>query len=268
MEGFDREKTGADDTVGLQFRKKDMFSSNSMKRTSDWIFSQEVQSDLTVQVGDTSFSLHRFPLVSKSGYVRKLISESTDDDLVSIDIPDVPGGAPAFELAMKFCYGVNFEISMENIALLRCVAEHLEMTEEYAVGNLVGRTEAYLAEVAFKSLSGAISVLHSSENLLPVAEEVKLVSRCIDAIAYLVCKDNQFAMPIEGVHTPHHKPIVDWWAEDLTLLRINFFQRVLVAMMARGLKQYALGPILMLYAQKSLRGLVRPLPVYTSFSLK
>ncbi|KAL9257236.1 BTB/POZ domain-containing protein [Drosera capensis] len=161
----------------------------------------------------------------------------------------------SFELAMKFCYGVNFEISIENIALLRCVAEHLEMTEEYAVGNLVGRTEAYLAEVAFKSLSGAISVLHSSENLLPVAEEVKLVSRCIDAIAYLVCKDNQFAMPIEGVHTPHHKPIVDWWAEDLTLLRIDFFQRVLVAMMARGLKQYALGPILMLYAQKSLRGL-------------
>jgi hypothetical protein len=56
------------------------------------------------------------------------------------------------------------------------------------------------------------------------------------------------------------KPIVDWWAEDLTVLRIDIFQRVLIAMMARGFKQYALGPVLMLYAQKSLRGLVRSQP--------
>ncbi|KAE8704868.1 putative BTB/POZ domain-containing protein [Hibiscus syriacus] len=51
------------------------------------------------------------------------------------------------------------------------------------------------------------------------------------------------------------KPIVDWWAEDLTVLRIDIFQRVLIAMMARGFKQYDLGPVLMLYAQKALRGL-------------
>uniref|UniRef100_A0A3Q7FD70 NPH3 domain-containing protein n=1 Tax=Solanum lycopersicum TaxID=4081 RepID=A0A3Q7FD70_SOLLC len=49
------------------------------------------------------------------------------------------------------------------------------------------------------------------------------------------------------------KSIVNWWSEDLTVLRIDFFQRVLIAMMGRGFKQYALGPILMLYAQKSLR---------------
>ncbi|KAK6126444.1 hypothetical protein DH2020_039832 [Rehmannia glutinosa] len=32
-------------------------------------------------------------------------------------------------------------------------AEHLEMTEDYAVGNLVGRTKAYINEVALKSLA-------------------------------------------------------------------------------------------------------------------
>jgi len=58
----------------------------------------------------------------------------------------------------------------------------------------------------------------------------------------------------------HPKSIVAWWAEDLTVFRIDIFQRVLVAMIARGFKQYALGPILMLYAQKSLRGLVRSCP--------
>lgn len=210
--------------------------------------------------------LWQFPLVSKCGYIRKLVSESNDADVSEIQISDIPGGAEAFELAAKFCYGINFEISTENIALLRCAAEFLEMTEDYAVGNLVARTEAYLNEVALKSLAGAVSVLHLSENLLPLAEKVKLVSRCIDAIAFMACRESQFSMSgrsdssNEGVLSStvsQPKPIVDWWAEDLTVLRIDIFQRVLVAMMARGFKQYALGPILMLYAQKSLRGLVR-----------
>ncbi|KAL3346364.1 hypothetical protein AABB24_025018 [Solanum stoloniferum] len=241
--------------------KKEELLSSAMKRTSDWIFSQEIPSDVTVNAGGTSFTLHKFPLVSKSGYIRKLVSESNDADVSTIDIPDIPGGGEAFELAAKFCYGINFEISTENIALLRCAAEYLEMTEDYAVANLVERTEAYFNEVAIKSLAGAITILRSSENLLPMAEKVKLVSRCIDTIAYTACKDNQFSTSgraeagINGSTFSNPKPIVDWWSEDITILRIDFFQRVLIAMMARGFKRYALGPILMLYAQKSLRGL-------------
>ncbi|CAA2958493.1 Hypothetical predicted protein [Olea europaea subsp. europaea] len=148
--------------------------------------------------------------------------------------------------------------------MLRCVAEYLEMTEDYAFENLVSRTEAYVNEVALKSLSGAVSILHSSQNLLPIAEEVELVSRCIDTIAFVACKDSEFRTPrraergtndLMSSTAPNAKPLVDWWAEDLTVLRIDFFQRVLIAMAARGYKQYALGPLLMLYAQKSLRGL-------------
>ncbi|XP_044499899.1 BTB/POZ domain-containing protein SR1IP1 [Mangifera indica] len=244
-------------------KKKELLST-VMKRTSEWIFSQEIPSDVTVNAGGTSFSLHKFPLVSKCGYIRKLVSESSEADLSVIEVPDVPGGAEAFELAAKFCYGINFEISIENIALIRCAAEYLEMTEDYAVGNLVGRAEAFLNEVALKSLAGAVTVLHMSESLLPIAEKVKLVGRCIDAIAYIACKENQFSLSgraesaTEGTFSTmasHPKPIVDWWAEDLTVFRIDIFQRVLIAMMARGFKQYALGPVLMLYAQKSLRGL-------------
>lgn len=231
--------------------------------------------DIDSMATKTYFSIYyllhwQFPLVSKSGYIRKLVSDSSDTDLSVIELADVPGGAEAFELAAKFCYGINFEISTENIAMLRCVAEYLEMTEDYAVGNLVGRTDAYLNDVALKSLAGAASILHISENFLPIAEKVKLVNRCIDAIAYIACKESQFCMSgrstesgNEGVISPtisDPKPIVDWWAEDLTVLRIDMFQRVLVAMIARGFKQYALGPILMLYAQKSLRGLVRSHP--------
>ncbi|KAL1538525.1 BTB/POZ domain-containing protein sr1ip1 [Salvia divinorum] len=242
-----------DAEADMATKKKDLLSS-AMKRTSDWIFSQEIPSDVTVTVAETSFSLHKFPLVSKCGYLRKLVSDSSDAAVTSVEISGVPGGADAFELAAKFCYGINFEITTENIAMLRCAAEHLEMTEDYAVGNLVARSEAYINEVALKSLAGAVSVLHSSEELLPTAEKVKLISRCIDTVAFVACKDSQFASPDPGAASSA-PPAVDWWAEDLTVLRIDLFQRVLIAMMGRGFKQYALGPILMLYAQKSLRGL-------------
>ncbi|XP_059623993.1 BTB/POZ domain-containing protein SR1IP1-like [Cornus florida] len=258
MVDLDQEEASQPTNSNMSSKKERL--STAMKRTSDWIFSQEIPSDVTIHAGGASFSLHKFPLVSKCGYIRKVVSESSDADLAEIEIPDAPGGAEGFELAAKFCYGINFEIGTENIAMLRCVAEYLEMTEDYAVGNLVGRTEAYLNEVALKSLAGAVAILHISEGLLPMAERVKLVSRCIDTIAYITCKDSEFCMSSRGesvteVVSASMKPIVDWWAEDLTVLRIDIFQRVLIAMMARGFKQYALGPILMLYAQKSLRGL-------------
>ncbi|XP_027347267.1 BTB/POZ domain-containing protein SR1IP1-like [Abrus precatorius] len=231
-----------------------------MKRTSEWIFPHEFPSDVTVQVGEASFSLHKFPLISKCGYIRKLVSESSDADVSFIELYDVPGGAEAFELAAKFCYGINFEISIENIAMLRCAAEYLEMTEDYSIGNLVGRSDSYLNEVALNSIAGAVSILHMSEQLFPFAEKAKLVSRCIDAIAFIVPKESQFCssrrrdISSDGLGC-HQKQVVDWWVEDLTVLRIDIFQRVIVAMMARGFKQYAVGPIVMLYAQKSLRDL-------------
>ncbi|KAG9140411.1 hypothetical protein Leryth_018540 [Lithospermum erythrorhizon] len=239
--------------------------STAMQRTSEWIFSQEISSDVTVIAGGTSFSLHKFPLVSKCGRLRKLVSESTEADVCVIELPEIPGGDEGFELAAKFCYGINFEIGMENIAMLRCAAEFLEMTEDYAIGNLVGRTESYLNEVALKNLTGAVSILHSAESFFQIAEKVKLVSRCIDMIAYIACKDSQFSSSSgmaesggDSLNTPvvlHQKPIVDWWAEDLVMLRIDLFQRVLIAMISRGFKQCTLAPLLMLYAQKSLRGL-------------
>ncbi|XP_024013418.1 putative BTB/POZ domain-containing protein At3g49970 isoform X2 [Eutrema salsugineum] len=135
-------------------------------------------------------------------------------------------------------------MNTENIAMLRCAAEYLEMTEEHSVSNLVETTEVYLNEVILKSLSNSVKALRKSECLLPMAERVKLVSRCIDSISYVTCQESQ-----------SKEDIVDWWAEDLAVLRIDMFQRVLIAMMARGFQRYALGPVLMLYAQNALRGL-------------
>jgi hypothetical protein len=100
----------------------------------------------------------------------------------------VPGGAEAFELAAKFCYGINFDITIYNVALLRCAAEYLEMTEAYGDNNLIARTEKFLSEMVLLNLADSIAVLHNCENLLPFAEDVKIISRCIEAAATKACR--------------------------------------------------------------------------------
>ncbi|KAI3768182.1 hypothetical protein L2E82_18643 [Cichorium intybus] len=197
-----------------------------MRRHATRNFSHDIPSDVTFHTGGASYSLHKFPLVSKCGYVRKLVSNHKDCDPLVVELLDVPGGPEGFELAVKFCYGIDFELSTENISMVRCVAEYLEMTEEYAIGNLVTRSEAYLNEVGLKTLSE--SEFCSSESTCGLE-----ISSC----------------------SSHPKAVVDWWAEELIRLRIDIFQRVLLAMISRGFKQYAMGPILILYAQKCLQGL-------------
>ena len=131
-------------------------------------------------------------LVAKSNRIRKLIMESKQPDLTRINLSDIPGGPETFEKAARFCYGVNFEITVHNVAALRCAAEYLEMTDKYCDNNLASRTEDFLAQVALTSLSGAIVVLKTCEDLLPMAEDLKIVQRCVDVATSKVLNCYQF----------------------------------------------------------------------------
>ncbi|KAL9668643.1 hypothetical protein QQ045_006181 [Rhodiola kirilowii] len=233
------------DHISSNIRRKQQLFSAAMERTTEWIFSLEIPSDVTVHAAGVPFSLHKFPLLSKSGYIRHVVLELKDTEKTVIILPDVPGGAKGFELAARFCYGIHFDLTPENTATVRCVAEYLDMSEKYSANNLVQKSESYINNVALKTLPAAIAVLHDCESFLRIAEKVKLVSRCIDAIAFLSCKESEGEVVARSA-------VVEWWAEDLAVLRVDIFQRVVVAMMSRGFLPAALGPILTLYTQKSL----------------
>ncbi|KAI3979028.1 hypothetical protein MKX01_016203 [Papaver californicum] len=237
--------------------------SSSTRLASEWPTS-DVSSDLTVEVGAASFSLHKFPLVSRSGKIRKLLLEAKDSKVSRISLPSVPGGSEAFELAAKFCYGVNIEITLSNVAMLRCAAHYLEMTEEFSDKNLEIRTENYLKEMVFPNTSNSIAVLHRCENLIPVAEETSIVNRIINGIACNACKEqlscglsrlghNYGVKPIKNLETELPP---DWWGRALTVLNIDFFQRVLSAVKSKGFKQELISRILINYTHNSLQGLV------------
>ncbi|KDP45678.1 hypothetical protein JCGZ_17285 [Jatropha curcas] len=219
----------------------------AMERTGQWVFSQEIPTDVVVVVGEANFSLHKFMLVSKSNRIRKLIMESKEPDLTRIDLSDIPGGPEIFEKAAKFCYGVNFEITVHNVAALRCAAEYLQMTDLYCDNNLAGRTDDFLSQVALSSLSGAIVVLKSCEELLPLTEDLKIVQRCVDVISVKGCNEANF---------PSRSP-PNWWKEELSILDVEFVGKIITAMRQRGAKPLTLASVLITYAERNLRDLVR-----------
>ncbi|CAN4101190.1 unnamed protein product [Withania somnifera] len=55
--------------------------------------------------------------------------------------------------------------------MLRCAASFLEMTKDITSKNLEIRTEVFLKDTVFPSISNSVSVLYSCDKLLPVSEE-------------------------------------------------------------------------------------------------
>ncbi|CAA6656967.1 unnamed protein product [Spirodela intermedia] len=228
------------------------FSSSIAKR----IFS-DVAGDITIDVDGQSILLHKFPLISRSGRIRRMVVSSRNPYLSRLELFDVPGGSQAFELAAKFCYGAIVEITTSNVAGLRCVAEYLEMTEDYKEENLVARTEAYLTEVVVRSLEKSVQVICSCEELHPLAEEIGIVGRCVEAIAFNASKD-QLVSGFSRLDCDTSSERVklgcqEWWVEDLSVLRIDLYERVVTAMRKSGVRSDSIVASIIHYAQSYLK---------------
>ncbi|KAI5408295.1 variant 2, ATPase of 26S proteasome regulatory subunit 4 [Lathyrus oleraceus] len=219
----------------------------AMERTGQWVFSQDIPTDVIVEVGEARFCLHKFMLVAKSNYIRKLILESDESELTRIDLSDIPGGPGIFEKTAKFCYGVNFEITVQNVAVLRCAAEFLQMTDQYCDNNLAGRTDEFLSKVAFFTLTGSVAVLKSCQHLLPYADDLDIVKRCIEATSAKACSEANF---------PSRSP-PNWWTEELAVLDIEIFGRAITGMKQRGAKPPTIASALITYTERWLQELVR-----------
>ncbi|KAD3338198.1 hypothetical protein E3N88_33719 [Mikania micrantha] len=189
-----------------------------------------------------------------------MLMEAKDSKTVRLNLQNLPGGPESFELAAKFCYGLNVEINLTNVAKLRCTSHFLEMTEEFADKNLEFRTETFLKETVLPNIMNSITVLQHCEGLLPVSEDTNLVGRIITAIANNACKE-QLTCGLSKLESNYHlKPVSqpeseNWWGKSLTMLSLEFFQRVLTSVKTKGLKQDMIANILMNYAHNSLQGL-------------
>lgn len=210
-------------------------------------------------------------MLSKSGLLEQLIEECSVEEgsPSALQLHGVPGGAKAFELVTKFCYGVKIELTALNVVILRCAAEYLRMTEEYEQGNLIAQTEIFLNEV-FGTWRNSIIALETCEEVTPYVEEIHIVSRCIDSLATKACSDPKlFTRPMSGgsdikkptgtvswngiaAESKPQSPGENWWYEDTSFLSLPLYKRLIQAVESKGMSPECIAASLIAYARKYL----------------
>ncbi|KAL8143480.1 hypothetical protein V2J09_016512 [Rumex salicifolius] len=254
-----------------------------------WFCTTGLPSDVVVEVDDMTFHLHKFPLMSKSKKLNDLISEQeatlnssekakdgaeedgteSEIELLSchLTLRDFPGGSEAFEVAAKFCYDVKIDFTAANAAPLRCAGEVLEMTEDYSEDNLISRTERFLSKSVFRTLKDSIKALKSCESVIPMAEDLGLVQRCIDAISSkaALVDPSLFGWPVNESRGRRSRssPAIkaasaaEPWFEELSVLCSDLFNRALEAMKEREVSSDVIENCLLYYAKKCFPGMSR-----------
>ncbi|XP_050261421.1 BTB/POZ domain-containing protein NPY2-like isoform X1 [Quercus robur] len=231
----------------------------------------ELATDIILIVGDVKFYLHKFPLLSKSSRLQKLVVTTNEENTDEVQISDIPGGPAAFEICVKFCYGMTVTLNAYNVVAARCAAEYLEMHEAIEKGNLIYKIDVFLTSSIFRSWKDSIIVLQTTKSLLPLSEDLKVVSNCIDSIATKACVDvskvdwsytyNRKKLPEENGNDPNWNGVrnrlvpKDWWVEDLCELEIDLYKRILMIIKAKRIvSNDVIGAALKAYAYRRLPG--------------
>ncbi|XP_061364658.1 BTB/POZ domain-containing protein NPY1 isoform X2 [Gastrolobium bilobum] len=228
--------------------------------------SSELATDIIVTVGEVKFYLHKFPLLSKSNQLQKLVTKANEENSDEIYLDNFPGGPKAFEICAKFCYGMTVTLNAYNVVAARCAAEYLEMTEDIDRGNLIFKIEVFLNSSIFRSWKDSIIVLQTTKSLLPWSEDLKIIGRCIDSIASKTSVDPvhitwsytynrklaELDKIVEDKMTPQQKiePVPkDWWVEDICELDIDLYKRVMITVKSKGrMDGVVIGEALKIYA--------------------
>ncbi|CAM6113193.1 unnamed protein product [Calypogeia fissa] len=231
--------------------------------------------------GEEIFRLQMKPLLARCGLLVKLVKQAysirpRDTDasksVLTVKLENFPGGAEAFDLAAKFCVcESDVPITFSNVAMLRCVAEFLEMTEEYGKGNLCRRTEYFLKHEVFWNWNDTLVVLKSCEPFLIIAEKSEIIPRCAKALAFRACSspdslgfsdppsfssdslDLNFSSGSNSSRSSVKSPISgNWWFQDLSSLSVYLMERVVRALFKNGIDHKNLAKFLLHYLRSSL----------------
>ena len=195
------------------------------------------------------------------------LEEDEEADVHRIRLPEFPGGAEAFELAAKFCYGVKLDLTPATAAPLRCAAERLGMSDDHSDDNLISRADRFISQTVLRNPRDAIRALKSCEGLLPLADNLGLLSRCVDAIAAKAAASTPtalFGWPIaddaragDRQRRKNGAAAGATWFDDLAGLSLATFTRVIAGMKERGVGPEVIEGALVAYAKRSIPGLSR-----------
>ncbi|XP_058758871.1 BTB/POZ domain-containing protein DOT3-like [Vicia villosa] len=243
------ERTDQVSDKSIVIPNKHVTIADSIKSESSRFVAPRIPTDYSIEVQETTYNVHKYPLISKCGYIGRLEAQPRNSNSGNaLKLESFPGGSETFETVLKFCYGLPIDFNSDNVAALRCASEFLEMTEELEDGNLISKTEAFLTFVVLSSWKDTVTVLKSCENLSPWAENIQIVRRCCDSLAWKASKN-------EPTDEDAASSQDSWWFDDMANLRIDHFMRIISAIRAKGIKSETIGKCIMQYAKRWLPGM-------------
>ncbi|XP_058088787.1 BTB/POZ domain-containing protein At3g44820 [Magnolia sinica] len=252
-------------------------SSGFFRDGNNWFCNAALPSDIVVEADGVRFHLHKFPLLSKCGKIANMLEESkiTYGEIFHAKLLGCPGGPDAFLVAAKFCYGVRVDLTPKNIIMVYCVANYLEMTEDYGEENLLAKSESFFHRIILRNWKDCILALQSSESVFAEADSLLIVGKSLNALSMMACTDpSLFGWPMmmygrlqspggsilwNGINTGARIRSIesDWWFEDVSYFNVPLFERLVETMRARGIRSKNLAGAIMHYARKYLPGLGR-----------
>ncbi|KGN49022.1 BTB/POZ domain-containing protein At5g47800 [Cucumis sativus] len=195
----------------------------------------DVPGNIVICIDNFSFLLHKFQLLPKCGLLQHLCPDLGDSNIATIELHDVPGGAEAFELCAKFCYGMTISISAHNLVPALCAAKFLRMTEAAEKGNLVLKLESFLHSCILVGWKDSIITLQSTVKLPDWSENLGIVRKCIDSIVEKILTPHSkvswsYTYTRPGYTKKNNQSVPkDWWTEDLSDLDIELFRCIILA---------------------------------------
>ncbi|CAA7393312.1 unnamed protein product [Spirodela intermedia] len=217
-----------------------------------------------IRVDGRSFELHKSPLILKCGYFKKLL---LGGGCLEVCLPeDFPGGSETFERISLFVYGYLAPFDPSTVAAVRCAAEFLEMTENVATCNLLERSDLYLNQVVLQSWKSTLVVLHNCLSLLKFSEDLLIVTRCVESLAFMACMEvldpeQRSDWPDAALRALAWGP---WssssavegtagetlWVKDLVALPFQLFKRIVGSLRRQGMEEKYVIPIVIIYANR------------------
>ncbi|XP_057429929.1 BTB/POZ domain-containing protein At5g47800-like isoform X2 [Lotus japonicus] len=225
----------------------------------------DLPADLVIRINDTTYLLHKSPLLKKCGLLQRLCSGSSDSESVPLELNDMPGGPEAFELCAKFCYGISINISAHNFVPTLCAAKLLQMNDSIEKGNLVGKLESFFTSCILEGWKDSIATLQATDKLPEWSENLGIIRKCIDSIIEKVLTPPpqvkwSYTYTRPGYNKKqHHSVPKDWWTEDVSNLDIDLFRCIIMAIRSTHvLPPPLIGEALHVYACKWLPGITKP----------
>ncbi|CAA2994184.1 Root phototropism protein 3 [Olea europaea subsp. europaea] len=203
----------------------DMVAKSIERRNNNWFIQNNIPNDLIIQIEEKSFQLHKLPLVSRSGFINRMVFQNRGYGNLSLQIDILPGGSKCFELVVKFCYGWKVNLT----APLYCAAHFLEMRDDLEQGNLISKTEDFLSYIIVSSWKDTFRLFKSCESISAWAQDLQILKCCSEAVAWKVCtnvyangsEENELYLNVlsESINQMDTNNLSDQWSfEDISFL--------------------------------------------------